>query len=530
MDWDEPRPLTNLIPRRPYPIEALPLGLREAVIEVHEHTKAALPIVASSAIATLSVAAQAHWDVRRAAKLEGPTSIYYLIIADSGDRKSTCHNHFLRPILEYEAAQRAAAEAPLKIYQAAMNAWEAKYIGIKDGLRAAAKNLKDTKLLDQALERLEAAKPVRPRTPRLIYEEYTTEKLWWGLKNDWPSCGVMTDEGAMFFGSYSMGSDAIMRNLASLNKLWGGGEIKIDRKTTDSYVVRGARATISLQVQESALRDFLERSGALARGIGFLARCLVSQPESPKGTRLFTEPPTDWVHLDAFCSRIRGILGVPAPINSEGCLEPEVLTLSNEAKSRWIAFYDRIEKDQAVGQRLSDLGDFASKIAENSARLSGLFHVYCGSNSSIISEEHYVAASQIAEWHLIEALRFFGELSIPLALANAARLEAWLVNRCNLTGRSYVPTREVQQYGPYGLREKPIIEEAIKELEDLGRAKRRYLNKRRFIEVNPFLLPSTHPATAIPATGGIPLSSKISSSRDLEFESAEPEELAPVLD
>ena len=93
-----------------------------------------------------------------------------------------------------------------------------------------------------------------------------------------------------------------------------------------------------------------------------------------------------------------------------------------------------------------------------------------------------------------------------------------------------MPTREVQQYGPYGLREKPIIEEAIKELEDLGRAKRRYLNKRRFIEVNPFLLPSTHPATAIPATGGIPLSSKISSSRDLEFESAEPEELAPVLD
>ena len=319
MEWNEPHPLTNQIPRRPNPIEALPLGLQEAVIEVHQHTKASIPIVASSAIATLSLAAQAHWDVRRASKLEGPTSIYYLTIADSGDRKSTCFHHFLRPIIEYEAAQRAAAEGPLKKYQAELNAWEMKHVGIKDGLRAAAKSLKDTDRFDQALIRLEATKPVRPRTPRLIYEEYTTEKLWWGLKTEWPSCGVMTDEGAIFLGSYSMGSDSIMRNLASLNKLWGGGEIKIDRKTSDSYVVRGARATLSIQVQESALRDFLERSGTLARGIGFFARCLISQPESLKGTRLFTEPPTDWMHLDSFCHSLgkQSHNGLPSMIESK---------------------------------------------------------------------------------------------------------------------------------------------------------------------------------------------------------------------
>jgi putative DNA primase/helicase len=64
--------------------------VRNAVEEVQGFTKAPTPLVASSALAALSVAAQAHGDVQRAEKLTGPTSLFILTIADSGERKSTC--------------------------------------------------------------------------------------------------------------------------------------------------------------------------------------------------------------------------------------------------------------------------------------------------------------------------------------------------------------------------------------------------------------------------------------------------------
>ncbi len=56
---------------------------------------------------------------------------------------------------------------------------------------------------------------------------------------------------------------------------------------------------MALQVQEATLREFLAKSGALARGTGFLARFLMAWPESTQGYRPFTEAPKSWPHLGA---------------------------------------------------------------------------------------------------------------------------------------------------------------------------------------------------------------------------------------
>ena len=120
------------------------------------------------------------------------------------------------------------------------------------------------------------------------------EALAFGLGKQWPSGGVVTAEGGSFFGSHGMGKDSVMRNLSLLNQLWDGISLTIDRRTTESYIVKGARLTMGLQVQAAALREFFDRSGALARGIGFLARFLLAWPESTQGSRPFTEAPANW--------------------------------------------------------------------------------------------------------------------------------------------------------------------------------------------------------------------------------------------
>jgi putative DNA primase/helicase len=58
-----------------------------------------------------------------------------------------------------------------------------------------------------------------------------------------------------------MGQESIMRNLAIYNPLWDGADLPTDRQTSESFIVRGARLTIALQVQEVTHRVFLNASG-----------------------------------------------------------------------------------------------------------------------------------------------------------------------------------------------------------------------------------------------------------------------------
>lgn len=112
--WPEPQPLTVQIEAEPYPLDALPAKIAAAVHEVAGFVKAPLPMVASSALAALSLAAQAHVDVKRAEKLHGPCSLFLLTIADSGERKSTCDGFFTSPIRNYQEEQAVLMKPELE--------------------------------------------------------------------------------------------------------------------------------------------------------------------------------------------------------------------------------------------------------------------------------------------------------------------------------------------------------------------------------------------------------------------------------
>jgi putative DNA primase/helicase len=486
-DWPRPQPLAVRVAPEPYPLDALPATIRAAVEEVAGFVKAPLPLVASSALAALSLAIQAHVDVRRADKLAGPAGVFLLTIADSGERKSTCDGFFTQAIRDYEEAQAEAAKSLLKDYKAASDAWEAKRSGIKDQIRRLAKDGKPTSSQEATLRDLEHDKPEPPRVPRLIYGDATPEALAFALAKQWPSAGVVSAEAGIVFGAHGMGKDSVMRNLALLNVLWDGGKLTIDRRSVESFIVRGARLTMALQVQEATLRDFFDRSGALARGTGFLARFLVAWPESTQGLRPFTEAPASWPALAAFNRRLAEILAQPAPVDDEGALSPLVLPLTPEAKVAWVAFHDTIESELASGGELYDVRDVASKSADNAARLAALFQVFEDSGNAV-GVAAFDCASRIAAWHLNEARRFFGELALSAALANAARLDAWLIGHCRREHTHAVPTRTVQQFGPGGLRDKTAMDAALHELEEAGRVRVDKTERRRVIKVNPALV------------------------------------------
>ena len=391
-------------------------------------------------------------------------------------------------IRDYDQEQ-AELKKPEQTRKAAdFAAWSAERDGVIAAIREAGRKNKPVDKLRNDLVELEQKKPESLKVPKLMRGDDTPENLAWVLAREWPSAGVLSNEAGVVLGAHGMGSDTIMRNLGLLNILWDGGTLSVGRRTSESFTVRGARLTIGLQTQEDVLRSFIEKSGRLARGTGFLARFLLAWPDSTQGSRVFTEASATWPALSAYKRRIAEILANPAPIDNDGALSPIVFTFSPEAKVAWIEYQDAIESQLRSGGELYDVRDVASKSADNAARLAALFQLCEYSGDHVIGFDAFDGASRIAAWHLNESRRFFGELALPLELANAARLDRWMIDYCQRERTHLVPIAKLQQGGPNGLRSKTVIENSMRELENAGRAKWIHDGKRKMIAVNPALL------------------------------------------
>ena len=488
--WPDLVPLIDSVASEPYPLDALPTAMREAVLEVQGFAQAPMAMVATSALSALSMAAQALHDVKRAEKLTGPIGLFTLVLADSGERKTTCDEFFMPAIRQWQRAQEEAMRPQVDSHEADLDAWNAERDGILAKIKESGKNGKTTDVLKRNLADLQAAKPERPRVPRLIYSDITPEELGYQLAKRWPSGAIAASEGGTVLGGHSMTGDSAMRNMARLNDLWSGQEISSDRRTSESWVARGARLTVGLQVQESTLRAFFDKSGGLARGTGFLARFLVAWPQSTQGTRLFKDAPDQWPKLAAYHQRIERILSVPIPMDNDGALTPSPIPLSAEAKAMWVQYHNEVEARLKVGGEYADVRDVASKSADNAARLAALFHIFEHGGGGAIGLEAMEAGCMVAAWHLQESRRFFGEIAVPVEMADAMRVIRWAAEvGCSQSGT--VSTRDLQRQGP--VRSKERLDAALRELQDHHHVRLRNEGKRKLVEINPALWEATAP-------------------------------------
>ncbi|MBK7424249.1 MAG: hypothetical protein IPJ48_14860, partial [Propionivibrio sp.] len=65
--------------------------------------------------------------------------------------------------------------------------------------------------------------------------------------------------------------------------------------------------------------------------------------------------------------------------------------------------------------------------------------------------------------------QFFGELALPVEMADAARLDSWLIEHCRREQTHFVSKRYVRQHGP--LRSGDSLDAAVRELADLDRVR-----------------------------------------------------------
>src|SRR5215475_5980850 len=180
--WPKPSPLVGEIERAPYPVDALPDVIRAAVTEVQAEVQAPAEMVASSALAVASLAAQSMADVARSKTLPGPCSLYFLTVAESGDRKSTVDRLLCRAIREFQDQQRDASKITVASHTADLAAWQAKRDATAAKLKDGGKDIEGHRA---DLAQIETQKPEQPRVCRLLYEDVTSARLGKALATEW---------------------------------------------------------------------------------------------------------------------------------------------------------------------------------------------------------------------------------------------------------------------------------------------------------------------------------------------------------
>ncbi|MFA7423551.1 MAG: DUF3987 domain-containing protein [Desulfosarcinaceae bacterium] len=493
-DWQDPLPLAPDEKAEPYPVEALPGTICEAVAEVTAFVQCPVALTACSALAAVSTVAAGLADCRRAGKLSGPTGLFFLALADSGERKTTVDGFFTKAIRQWEAEQEEAHRPLVQAWRAADDAWKAERDGLLTAIREASKRGKDTAEIKGKLADLEARKPERPKVPQLLIGDATSEALTWRLAHKWPVGGLLSAEAGVVFGGHAMGRDSIMRNLATLNSLWDAAPMSVERKTSECFTIREARLSAYLAAQSGTVRQWLENCRGLARDSGFLARFLVAQPESTQGRRMFQEAPEFWPALSRFHRRLADLLDHPLRFDDLGNLDPGVLDLNPEAKAVWVEFHDIVEGELAPGGDMAEARDVASKAGDNAARMAALFHVFEHGPAGTIGADLMQRAARIVAWHLFEARRFLNQISVPEAVADALTLEAWLVDYCRRERLAVAPCNYIQKFGPNRTRRKAALEAALNELEGAGRIRRGTEGRKAVVTLHPEIIGGKHGA------------------------------------
>jgi hypothetical protein len=468
--WPDPEPLIEPHEKeQPYPLDALPSVISSAVTEYRDYGQQPLSLIASSGLATASLASQGLVDVARDPRLVGPISLNYSIVAVSGERKTSADRHFTRDIRKWQGEKRESLANEDGRARAGIAAWEAERDGLLAEIKAAARGKKsaaneaDIEAMRNALARLEQNKPAGIIMPLLFYEDVNAETLAVAFAEGWPSASLWSDEGGLVIGSNGMSDENLMKFVALLNRLWDGGSFERLRLTTRSAEMRGRRFTVSLMMQPIVMARMLGACGGATRNMGFIARNLLAWPTSTIGRRPYKEPPADMPKINRFNSRLRALLDKDLPVRGpRNVLEPLPLSLYRKAKSQWTAFFDSIECELSHTGEFGDIPDIGSKIAENAARVAGVFHVIEHGTTGDIEKNLMDGAIAVVTWHLNEARRLIDANRKPEDMADAELLLEWLLRQ----GAEPIDPRTVLQFGPGRLRGKKRRDVAIKVLAD----------------------------------------------------------------
>ena len=252
-----------------------------------------------------------------------------------------------------------------------------------------------------------------------------------GLEGVGHATAISVHEGSSVLSSYFF-----WRQLDIANVLWDRNhKVTLPRSNGGRVIAFNASLNLLVMVQPDIFREYLTKHGDMARGIGFLPRCLftILPHLGPPVCAPHVEPGN---YLDECYKDVTAFLEAHREKQEAGNSEREVIRFSPSAKQLW--FQLEHEHKQCSGFQLFSSQDARNRAMQNVARLAGVIHSYYprrldDSRLRTIKEEDLCrideistgtlkAAWALVQWHLGEFATVFPPM--PIAAVAQPKLSA----------------------------------------------------------------------------------------------------------
>jgi replicative DNA helicase len=419
LGWEPPVPLTAVRALPAFPLDALPGWVADQVAAVAETFQTPPDLPGCIAFAALSAAAAGRAVVRVRPGWDEPINIYTVVVMPPSSRKSPPFRAMTAPLRD---AERELVEAGRAEREQARITRATAERALEKAEREAATSADQAGALAAAVDAaLTAAEVDIPPEPRLLADDLTPESAATLLAAHGGRLAVLSAEGGLFAtlaGRYS-GTP----NLDVFLKGYSGDTHRVDRLGRPPEYIDRPAITLGLTVQPAIIDELAKTK--LLRGTGFLARILYSLPPNTVGSRL-SRPPAPQPEIAAtYADKLRGLVHALAEWT-----DPAVLQLTPAADDAMAAYQDDIEpKLNPEGGQWAHIGDWAGKLAGQTARLAGLLHAAEHPTTPWahpVTENTINAARRFGDYFTHHALAVFDRLGTDPALDDARYLLSWI--------------------------------------------------------------------------------------------------------
>jgi hypothetical protein len=436
-------------------------ALGDAAKALVQRTQAPDAIAGQTILAAVNLVAQRHIDVLvpqggdtpNVGSVQ-PVSCYFLTIATTGERKSSCEKIGLRVHREHEREAQQKHKEELAAFKNKFAAYEAKKKAAQSG--SVKKTVQD---IERELQQL-GPEPERPADPTFIFDNPTWQGLVKKLRNNVREVGLFSDDAGKVLGGFSMSEEQRQATAANMNSAWDGKPVQRIIASEEPFILHGVRLSMHLMAQSQIAAKLL--GDAILADQGFLARFLMSAPDLRDQPRAWTNAEL-WAQpcIDVFDAIIGDMLGAPLGRNGAGEAQRRTLRLSVAAFALHKTFYNEVQSQLVRYGVLLPIKGLAEKAPEHACRLAATMGFADAPDVMEISAEHYRRAIVLMRHYLAEALRLKFRREPDDLRMRADELRHWL-QKLHADGVRQIDARTIQQGAPRAVGCRSSVDEVLK--------------------------------------------------------------------
>ena len=390
----EPRDEVAARTWKPFPVDAMPLSVRDYVAQTADGMSCDPALVALPMLAGLAAAIGNTRTIMLSDEWQEPSILWMAVVADSGSLKTPASRKALRFITDAEseieqrnATARDQYDQDLVVHESRLAAW-------KQQARRAGDNAGAP-----------PAKPPKPIQEAYVVSDATIEAIVGILADNPRGLLLERDELSSWLGGFdrykSGGSGRVSAEVGHWLSMHNAGTLRFNRKGTGRTFVERAALSITGGIQPDTLAQAIGQEHVAN---GLLARFLLAAP--PRRMKRFTTTTADFAAVESarqLFATLYGTLRMP----EDG---PRPLPLSRDGLASWEVFFSRhaTRQHEARGVEASMLG----KIEAAAARLALIHHVcrQAGAEPTLpdaVDSQSVEVGVRLAEWFADEWLRVY---------------------------------------------------------------------------------------------------------------------------